>query len=214
MVGQHENLEALLRRAGVIPVLVIEDVAAAVPLARALVGGGLAVLEITLRTAAAADCIRAIIAEVEGITVGSGTVLDADQLALSERLGCAFAVSPGSTPRLLAAAHDHAVPLLPGAATASESMALLEEGYAVQKFFPAEQSGGVPYLGALVSPLPQVKFCPTGGINAANAALYLKLANVVAVGGSWMMPKDRVAAGDWAEIEKMAASAAAFALAR
>lgn len=205
------NLENILRKAPVVPVLVIADVKSAVPLARALVAGGLPVLEITLRTSAAADCIRAIIAEVEGVIVGSGTVLEAKQLTLSDSLGCAFAVSPGSTDRILAAARDHATPLLPGAATASESMALLEEGYAFQKFFPAEPAGGAAYLSSLYSPLPQAKFCPTGGVNAANAPSYLKLPNVVTVGGSWMAPKNLVAAADWAAIGKLAAAAHALA---
>lgn len=203
----QKNIETILRKAPVVPVLVIDDVRHAVPLARALVKGGLPVLEITLRTAAAADCIRAIIAEVEGAIVGSGTVLEAKHLTLSDTLGCAFAVSPGSTDRILAAARDHATPLLPGAASASESMALLEEGYAFQKFFPAEPAGGAAYLASLASPLPQVKFCPTGGINAGNAPAYLNLANVVTVGGSWMAPKNLIARGDWDAITKLAEAA-------
>jgi 2-dehydro-3-deoxyphosphogluconate aldolase/(4S)-4-hydroxy-2-oxoglutarate aldolase len=200
----QKDLEGVLRKAPVVPVLVIEAVEHAVPLARALLAGGLPVLEITLRTRAAADCIRAIKAEVEGCIIGSGTVLDRDQLALSEKLGCAFAVSPGSSPKLLAAAKDHAVALLPGASTASESMALLEEGYVFQKFFPAEPAGGASYLASLHSPLPQISFCPTGGITPEKAPSYLKLANVITVGGSWMAPKAKIAAGDWAAITALA----------
>jgi 2-dehydro-3-deoxyphosphogluconate aldolase/(4S)-4-hydroxy-2-oxoglutarate aldolase len=202
------TLEAILKSAPVVPVLVIENVFEAVPLARALVAGGLPVLEVTLRTEAAADCIRAIKAEVADVIVGSGTVLDQEQMQLSEKLGCAFAVSPGATQRLIDAARYSPVPLLPGAATASESMVLLEQGFAFQKFFPAEPSGGAAYLGSLASPLPQVKFCPTGGITAALAPGYLRLANVVTVGGSWMAPKSLIQAKDWKGIEALAREAA------
>ena len=204
----QNGLEAILKAAPVVPVLVIENVADAVPLARALVKGGLAVLEITLRTKAALDCIRAIIAEVEGAIVGAGTVLDAKKLKETEHIGCKFAVSPGATAKLLDAAEDAIVPLLPGSASASECMALIERGYRFQKFFPAEAAGGAPYLAALASPLPQVNFCPTGGITAELAPRYLKLANVITVGGSWMAPKKLVEAGDWAGIEKLAREAA------
>lgn len=202
------DLEHILSAAPVVPVLVIENVFEAVPLAKALVAGGLTVLEVTLRTESAADCIRAIKADVEGAIVGSGTVLDEDQMRLSEKLGCAFAVSPGATAKLLAAAKDSAVPLLPGAASASESMTLLEHGYIFQKFFPAEPAGGAPYLSSLASPLPQVRFCPTGGITAAIAPDYLKLANVITVGGSWMAPKSLIVAKDWPSIEALAREAA------
>ena len=204
----QNGLEAILKAAPVVPVLVIENVADAVPLARALVKGGLAVLEITLRTKAALDCIRAIIAEVEGAIVGAGTVLDAKKLKETEHIGCKFAVSPGATAKLLDAAEDSIVPLLPGSASASECMALIERGYRFQKFFPAEAAGGAPYLAALASPLPQVNFCPTGGITAELAPRYLKLANVITVGGSWMAPRKLVEAGDWAGIEKLAREAA------
>jgi len=209
MMGDRQaGLEAVLRKAPVVPVLVIDNVADAVPLARALVGGGLPVLEITLRTEAAPDCIRAIRAEVEDAIVGSGTVLDARSLELSEELGCAFAVSPGATSALLEAAEASTTPLLPASRSPSETMLLLEHGYAVQKFFPAEQSGGVAYLSALISPLPQVKFCPTGGITAEIAPSYLKLSNVITIGGSWMAPKMLMAAKDWAGIARLAAAAA------
>ena len=206
----QRGLEAALRSAPVVSVMVIENLEDAVPLARALVKGGLPVLEITLRTKAARDCIKAIIAEVEGAIVGTGTVLTHEQLHLSDKLGCAFAVSPGASPMLMQAAKNFSVPLLPGAATASESMALLEQGYSLQKFFPAEPSGGAPYLASLASPLPQVRFCPTGGITPELAPSYLKLANVITLGGSWMAPKALVAAKKWDEIEKLARAASAL----
>jgi 2-dehydro-3-deoxyphosphogluconate aldolase / (4S)-4-hydroxy-2-oxoglutarate aldolase len=204
----QKGVKDLLNAAPVVPVMVIERLADAVPLARALVKGGLPVLEITLRTAAALDCIRAIMAEVEGAVVGAGTILDVTQLAECNRLGCAFGVSPGATAKLLDAAGDIAMPMLPGAATASECMGLLERGYRFQKFFPAEPAGGVAYLASLASPLAQVKFCPTGGITLEKAPAYLKLANVITLGGSWMAPKKLLDAGDWAGIEKLAAEAA------
>jgi len=208
MSERQPGLEALLRQAPVVPVLVIDDVADAVPLAKALVEGGLPVLEITLRTKAAPYCIRAIKAEVRGAIVGSGTVLDRHTLKLSEELGCAFAVSPGATPQLIEAAQRVKTPLLPATRSPSEAMILLEHGYGLQKFFPAEQSGGAAYLSALISPLPQVKFCPTGGITAEIAPNYLKLANVITIGGSWMAPKALIAKKDWAGIAKLAAAAA------
>lgn len=203
-----KSLDAILKLAPVVPVLVIEDVSDALPLARALVKGGLPVLEITLRTEKAIDCIRAIMGEIEGAVVGVGTVLTADQLAQVDRLGCAFAVSPGATPSLLEAAADCAVPLLPGAATASEAMLLLEAGYRFQKFFPAEPAGGVSYLSALASPLPQIRFCPTGGISPGNASAYLALPNVVTIGGSWMAPRKLLLAKDWLSIEVLSREAA------
>lgn len=204
----QKGVEAILNTAPVIPVMVIENVADAVPLARALVKGGLPVLEITLRTKAALECIRAIIAEVEGAIVGAGTVLDGKKLKETEHLGCAFAVSPGFTVALLDAAEDILVPLLPGSASASECMALMERGYRFQKFFPAEAAGGASYLASLASPLPQVNFCPTGGIALETAPRYLKLANVITIGGSWMAPKKLIDAKDWAAIEKLAREAA------
>ncbi len=208
MQDRQPGLEAILKSAPVIPVMVIETVADAVPLALALVKGGLPVLEITLRTRAALECIRAILAEVEGAIVGAGTVLDGKKLKETEHLGCAFAVSPGSTAHLLDAAEDMLIPLLPGSATASESMALMERGYRFQKFFPAEPSGGALYLASLASPLPQVSFCPTGGITLESAPRYLKLANVITLGGSWMVPKKLIEAKNWAGIEALAREAA------
>jgi 2-dehydro-3-deoxyphosphogluconate aldolase / (4S)-4-hydroxy-2-oxoglutarate aldolase len=210
MNKKQDSLATILAKAPVVPVMVIEDVKQAVPLARALVNGGLPVLEITLRTATALDAIRAIIAEVDGAIVGAGTVLTSQQLHDVAKAGCAFAVSPGSTTKLLAAAEDVAMPLLPGGVTASEVMALLEWGYRFQKFFPAEPAGGTAALSSLASPIPQVKFCPTGGITPALAPSYLKLSNVVTLGGSWMAPKSLVASGDWSGIEKLAREATAL----
>ena len=204
----QKGLEAALKLAPVVPVMVIDDVADAVPLARALVKGGLPVLEITLRTPQAMECIRAIAAEVEGAIVGSGTVLTPEQLQDSYKLGCKFAVSPGSTGKLLGAAEDYDIALLPGGVTASECMALLEWGYSIQKFFPAKPAGGIAYLSSLASPLPQVRFCPTGGITPETAPGYLKLPNVITIGGSWMVPKKLIAARDWAGIEALARQAA------
>jgi 2-dehydro-3-deoxyphosphogluconate aldolase / (4S)-4-hydroxy-2-oxoglutarate aldolase len=205
---RQRGLEAALNKAPVVPVMVIDDVKQAIALARALVRGGLPVLEITLRTGSAIESIRAIISEVEGAIVGAGTVLTPKQLRECEKIGCAFAVSPGSTGKLLGEAEDRQIALLPGAVTASECMALLEWGYTIQKFFPAEPAGGATYLASLASPLPQIKFCPTGGITPELAPKYLRLANVITIGGSWMVPKNLVAAGDWQAIEKLAAEAA------
>lgn len=208
-----QNLAALLpvlKAAPVVPVLIIEDAKTAVPLARALVAGGLTALEVTLRTPAALDCIRAIKAEVEGANVGAGTILDAKQFDAAVEAGSSFLVSPGATPKLLAHAKGSPVPLLPGIATASEAMALLEEGYGAAKFFPAEQAGGAPYLKALSSPIPGLVFCPTGGVSLKNAHAYLSLPNVVCVGGSWVAPAAAVAAGDWAAITALAREAAAL----
>jgi 2-dehydro-3-deoxyphosphogluconate aldolase/(4S)-4-hydroxy-2-oxoglutarate aldolase len=204
------DLNSLLAGTPVVPVLVIESVATALPLARALVDGGLRALEITLRTPAALDVIRALAAEVEGAVVGAGTVLTVGQYADAERAGARFVVSPGTTDALLAAAAASAVPFLPGAVTASEVMRLLEQGYRFLKFFPAEPAGGVAYLEALAAPLPEARFCPTGGIDAVKARTYLSLPNVLCVGGSWVAPKDALAAGDWPRITRLARAAAAL----
>ncbi len=207
----QKKLATALKSAPVVPVMVIENVKDAVPLARALVSGGLPVLEITLRTDAALEAIRAIVAEVEGAIIGSGTVLTPQQLRESRKAGCSFAVSPGSTGKLLGAAEDEEdIELLPGGVTPSECMALLEWGYTIQKFFPAEPAGGTKYLSSLASPLPQIKFCPTGGITPELAPNYLKLANVITIGGSWMIPKALIAVGDWAGIENLARQAASL----
>ena len=198
----------MIDEAVVIPVMVIHDVAKAVPLATALARGGLTVLEITLRTEVALAAIAAIAEALPEVTVGSGTVLARDQLQASLDHGCRFAVSPGATPALLDAAETIGLPLLPAAANASQAMVLAERGYLRQKLFPAEPSGGVALLKSLGEPIPQIRFCPTGGIDLAKAPSYLALHNVVCVGGSWVAPKDAVEAGDWARIEKLAAEAA------
>ncbi len=195
--------------APVIPVLVIDDAASAAELARALVSGGLPALEVTLRTPAALDAMRAM-AEVPGGVVGAGTLLTPGDVRAAKAAGARFGVSPGATDTLIAACAAEGLPLLPGAATATEVMALLEKGYTVQKFFPAEAAGGARALAAIGAPIPQVRFCPTGGVSPANVADYLKLANVLCVGGSWVAPKDKVSAGDWAGIEALARDAAAL----
>ncbi len=207
---QSRHAAAICALAPVVPVLVLKDATAAADLARALVAGGLPALEVTLRTPAALDAIRAM-AEVPGGVVGAGTLLTPADVKAAKAAGARFGVSPGATDRLLDACAEADLPLLPGAATASEVMALLERGYTVQKFFPAEAIGGAKALGALASPLPQVRFCPTGGIGLKTAPDYLALASVLCVGGSWVAPGDRVAAGDWAAIEALAREAAALA---
>lgn len=198
------NIAAILADGPVIPVIVVDDVAHAVPLARALVAGGVRVLEVTLRTAAGLESIRRMIAEVPEAIVGAGTVLSGAQLAEVAKLGAAFAVSPGATPALLDAAADSPVPLLPGTATASEVMTVLERGYTHMKLFPAEASGGIDKLSSLASPLPAAKFCPTGGIDPDKARRYLALPNVVCVGGSWLVPRDAMRQGDWNRITELA----------
>ena len=204
------EIEKTLRLASVVAVVVIDDLAAAVPLAKALVAGGIRAIEITLRTPVALDAIRAVAGEVEGAVVGSGTVLTPDDLRASERAGAKFAVSPGATDSLLDAADASVLPWLPAAATASEALALFERGYRFQKFFPAVPAGGFPLLRAWASPLPGIKFCPTGGITPASAPEFLASANVVCVGGSWLSPKDLLRAGDWKKIEDLARAAAAL----
>lgn len=205
---QAEAIDIILAEAPVIPVLTVPSLEAAVPLARALVAGGLKVLEITLRNEVAPGAIDAIIRAVPDAIVGAGTVVTAKQLGAMRELGCRFAVSPGTTPELLRAAEAEGLPLLPGVATASEAMGLIERGYTYAKLFPAEAAGGVALLRSLGEPLPQLRFCPTGGINAANAPAYLALPNVACVGGSWVAPRDAVAAGDWGRVEALAREAA------
>lgn len=195
--------------APVVPVLVIDDAEAAAPLATALVAGGLPALELTLRTPAALDAIRAM-AQVPGGMVGAGTLLTPADVEAAKAAGATFGVSPGATARLIDAAIAAELPLLPGAATASEMMALLEQGFTVQKFFPAEASGGVAALKSFASPLPQIRFCPTGGVSPSNAAAYLALPNTICVGGSWVAPKEDVAAGNWDAITALARGAAAL----
>lgn len=200
----------LMRLAPVIPVIVIDDAAQAVPLARALVEGGLPVLEVTLRTPAALAAVREIARAVPEAMVGVGTVVNDAQLAAAKAAGARFAVSPGLTPALAEAARRSGLPLLPGAATASELMFALECGYEQLKFFPAEAAGGPAMLKSLHGPFAEVRFCPTGGITEANAPAYLALPNVVCVGASWLVPKAALAAGDWAAIHALAQRAAAL----
>jgi 2-dehydro-3-deoxyphosphogluconate aldolase/(4S)-4-hydroxy-2-oxoglutarate aldolase len=199
---------SLLDLAPVVPVVVVNDAETAVPLARALVSGGLPVIEITLRTAAALESIRRIAAEVPDAVVGAGTVRSPADVDAAVAAGSRFLVSPGTTPQLLTALLASGVPFLPGAATASEAMTLFEHGVSEMKFFPAEAAGGVPYLKSLGGPLPDVRFCPTGGITLASAPSYLALSNVGCVGGSWLTPADALATGDYDRIEKLAAEAA------
>ncbi|MCB2129721.1 MAG: bifunctional 4-hydroxy-2-oxoglutarate aldolase/2-dehydro-3-deoxy-phosphogluconate aldolase [Rhodobacteraceae bacterium] len=206
---QSRHAAGICALAPVIPVLVIEDAGSAADLARALVAGGLPALEVTLRTPAALDAIRAM-ADVPGGVVGAGTLLTPEDVRAAKAAGAKFGVSPGATDRLLRACADEGLPLLPGAATATEVMSLLEKGYTVQKFFPAEASGGAPALGSIGAPIPQVGFCPTGGIGPAIVGDYLKLSNVLCVGGSWVAPKAAVAAGDWGKITELARAASAL----
>ncbi|WP_299922422.1 bifunctional 4-hydroxy-2-oxoglutarate aldolase/2-dehydro-3-deoxy-phosphogluconate aldolase [uncultured Pelagimonas sp.] len=201
--------EKLCRMAPIIPVIVVDDPAHAKPLAQALVRGGLPVLEVTLRTAAALEVIQEM-ATVEGGVVGAGTLLTPADVAAAKNAGAKFGVSPGATDTLLDAVEDADLPTLPGAATSSEVMRLLERGYTVQKFFPAEANGGAPALKAIGAPLPQVRFCPTGGVSLKNANDYLSLSNTLCCGGSWVAPKDLMIKGDWDGIEKLAAEAAAL----
>jgi 2-dehydro-3-deoxyphosphogluconate aldolase/(4S)-4-hydroxy-2-oxoglutarate aldolase len=193
--------------APVIPVLVVDDADIAQDLAKALVAGGLPALEVTLRTPAALDVIREM-ATVAGGVVGAGTLLTPKDVEDAKAAGATFGVSPGATDRLLDACEANDLPLLPGIATASEAMRLLERGYWVQKFFPAEANGGAPALKGIGGPIPQVKFCPTGGVSLKSAANYLSLSNTLCVGGSWVAPKDLIMAKDWAGITMLAAEAA------
>jgi len=200
----------LLDRVPVVPVVVVDDLAQAVPVARALVAGGLPVIELTLRTPVALDAIRAIADEVPEILVGAGTILTPGQAKEARDAGAQFLVSPGATPALLAGMAETGLPFLPGTATVSEVLAVLEAGWTEMKFFPAEASGGAAYLSSIASPVPAARFCPTGGITPASAASYLSLPNVGCVGGSWLTPKDALAAGDWARVERLASEAAAL----
>ncbi len=199
--------ESLLDRVPVVPVVVLHDAAHAVPVARALVAGGLPVIELTLRTPAALDAIEAIATEVPEILVGAGTIVAPRQAKDAQSAGAQFLVSPGTTEQLAVAMRDTGLPHLPGAATVSEVMRLLELGYEEMKFFPAEASGGVDFLKSIGAPVPQARFCPTGGITAATASSYLALPNVGCVGGSWLTPADAVLDGDWARITQLASEA-------
>jgi len=201
---------SLLDRVPVVPVVVVDDLAQAVPVARALVAGGLPVIELTLRTPVALDAIRAIADEVPEILVGAGTVLTPGHAKQAHDAGAQFLVSPGSTPSLLAGMAQTGLPFLPGTATVSEVLAVLEAGVTEMKFFPAELSGGASFLSSIASVVPAARFCPTGGITAALAPSYLSLANVGCVGGSWLTPKDALAAGDWGRVERLAREASAL----
>ena len=203
MTVHQEQFAALLRSAVVIPVLTIERLEHAVPLARALVAGGVRVLEVTLRTPVAIEAARAIMSEVPEAIVGIGTILNADDLAQAKTLGASFGISPGATPDLLKAAAASGLPFVPGIATASEVMQALAHGFNLLKFFPGEQSGGIKALRALAGPFPDVRFCPTGGVGEANAAAWLAEPNVVAVGGSWLCPAADIRSGNWDGITAM-----------
>jgi 2-dehydro-3-deoxyphosphogluconate aldolase/(4S)-4-hydroxy-2-oxoglutarate aldolase len=208
MRGKH-SIEQIVGLASVIPVLVLDDVAAALMVGEALIEGGLPVLEVTLRTPAALECIRAL-SRLDGAVVGAGTVLSSDQLSASIDAGSAFIVSPGSAPRLVEAALRSQLPYLPGVASASEAMTLAEQGLSHFKFFPAEALGGTRHLASLASPLPDIRFCPTGGITQDNAAKWLELPNVVCVGGSWVAPADAIRTRDAKRITTLAREAAAL----
>jgi len=204
------RLLELFALAPVIPVITIEEAKAAVPLARALVAGGLRVIEITLRTAAAVEAARAIIAEVPEALVGIGTVLTARDLDQAAALRAAFAISPGQSPELLDAAAVSELPFAPGIQTASDLIACVTRGFDLVKFFPAVPAGGLPALSALAGPFPQVRYCPTGGISEANVGQWLAHPKVVAVGGSWIAPGSDIKSGNWAAIESRARAAAAL----
>ena len=201
---------SLLSRVPVVPVVVVDDPAHAVPVARALVAGGLPVIELTLRTPVALEAIRAIASEVPEILVGAGTIVTPGQAKEALDAGAQFLVSPGSTPSLLGAMADTGLPFLPGTATVSEVLAVLEAGYTELKFFPAEASGGAAFLKSVAAPVPAARFCPTGGITAATAPSYLALPNVGCVGGSWLTPVDALASGDWGRVTELARAAAAL----
>ena len=206
----NATLRATLAGVPVVPVLTVDDPALAVALGRALVAGGLHVLEVTLRTPQAMTAMAAMARAVPDAIVGAGTVLTPEQGRTAIDHGAQFLVSPGITPRLIQAAATFEKPLLPGAATASEAMALADLGFTMLKFFPAEPAGGVAYLKALAAPMPAIAFCPTGGVGACNARSYLACPNVVCVGGSWVAPADAVAGGDWARITALARAALAM----
>lgn len=212
-VTNFQKLSAwqVMQDAPVIPVIVLHDVAHAVPMARALVAGGIRMLEVTLRTPQALACMQAIAREVPGAVVGAGTVRSPADAAAAAKAGAQFAVSPGYTRALGQACRDQGLPLLPGVATGSEIMQAQEDGYTELKFFPALQAGGAAMLKAWAGPFFDVKFCPTGGVTPANAADFLALPNVACVGGSWLVPADALAQGDWTRIEALAREAAQMA---
>lgn len=198
----------------VIPVVVLRDAEHAVPLARALAGGGVRIVEVTLRSAVALSAIERIAAEVPDVLVGAGTVTSPSQVKDVVAAGAGFLVSPGSTPRLLDAMAGTGLPFLPGVSTVSEVLGLLERGITELKFFPAEAAGGRAYLKAIAGPLPQVRFCPTGGITPRTAPDYLALPNVGCIGGSWLAPADALLTGDWTRIKQLATDATALRASR
>ena len=206
--ARHSATLKIMRLAPVIPVLTVKSVADGVAQARALVAGGLPAIEVTLRTDAALEAIAEIARSVPGAYVGAGTIISPAQIDAAVRAGATFLVSPGCTDNLAAAASKAPIPLLPGAATASEAMILREHGFRALKLFPAEAVGGAKLLASLAAPLPDIIFCPTGGIDLAKAPTYLALANVACVGGSWMLPKEALASGDYSTVERLAREAA------
>jgi 2-dehydro-3-deoxyphosphogluconate aldolase/(4S)-4-hydroxy-2-oxoglutarate aldolase len=210
-MDKHAAVEAVMRAAPVIPVVVIDDPHLAVDMAHALVAGGIPAIEITLRTPRAMECLAQVARQVHGAIPGAGTVLSAAQMRESVEAGAKFLVSPGASPKLLDAADDTAVPLLPGVATPGEMMSLAERGYRHMKFFPAMQAGGPSYLKAVSSPLAHLRFCPTGGVTPQTAREFLALDNVLCVGGSWLAPADALKARDWSRITELAREAAAMA---
>lgn len=209
-LAKTERLAAILSQTPVIPVLTFSDARSGVETAKALRDGGLTVLEVTMRTPKALEALKAIVDEVDGVTVGAGTILEPEHVQQAIESGAAFLVSPGSASRLLGAASEAPVPWLPGVSTASEAMQLAERGATFAKFFPAGPAGGPSFLKALVSPLPELHFVPTGGIDMSNVRDYLVLRNVACCGGSWVAPQDAVDAGDWGKIEALAKEAAAL----
>jgi 2-dehydro-3-deoxyphosphogluconate aldolase/(4S)-4-hydroxy-2-oxoglutarate aldolase len=208
------RMQALVEGTAVVPVVVVQEATHAVPLARALARGGVGVMEVTLRSDAALDAIERIVSEVPEMQVGAGTVTTVGQVKAVARAGAAFVVTPGSPFSLMDAVEDLGLPVLPGAGTVTEMMRLRDLGITLQKFFPAEASGGTAFLRAVSGPLPELQFCPTGGISALNGADYLGLANVACVGGSWLTPEDAVASGDWSRVERLAQEACALAVRR
>ena len=204
------DIRSVLAASPVMPVIVLEEVAHAVPLARALVAGGIRVLEVTLRTPVALDCMRAIAAEVPEALLGAGTVLSAADLDAAAKAGAVFAISPGASPALLEAARNSPIPFLPAVMTPSDVITAMDAGFDTFKLFPAAQAGGMAMLKALGGPFPQARFCPTGGIDAASAPAFLALPNVACVGGSWLCPAELVRAGDWDAITALARAAAAL----
>ena len=206
------DIRSILALGPVMPVIVIDNADDAVPLAQALIAGGIHAIEVTLRTPAALDAMAAIAHDVPDMVIGAGTVLDGAQAKAARDAGAVFAVSPGATDDLISGCADAGIALLPGAASASEAMALYEKGFDVQKFFPAVPAGGAPFLKSLASPLPQISFCPTGGIGPAKVNDFLSLPNVVCVGGSWIASAGDIASHNWETITKTASQAASLNL--